>query len=179
MNGNRIIYALKCPLTGDIHYIGKSEQGIFRPKQHLSDTHSEKVKEWIDELSLIGQKPDIEILEYVPSNINIDTREKYHIFTTLEKGGLLLNSNLIKPILITSKYDLELNSDSCIGIQDISKFIKEKRRSVGLTQEDFADKCGLALTVIRKLEQGKTNVKLESLIQVLKMFGTKLDLTRL
>jgi y4mF family transcriptional regulator len=53
----------------------------------------------------------------------------------------------------------------------LSKFIKQKRKEEKLTQEEFADRAGVALTVIRKIEQGKENLNLSSVNQVLKMFG--------
>ena len=40
-----------------------------------------------------------------------------------------------------------------------------------LTQEEFALKAGVALTAIRKIEQGKENLSLSKVNQVLKMFG--------
>lgn len=53
----------------------------------------------------------------------------------------------------------------------LASFVKKRRKEVGLTQREFADKAGVALTVIRKIEQGKTNLNLEKVNQVLKMFG--------
>lgn len=53
----------------------------------------------------------------------------------------------------------------------LSNFIKQKRKEEKLTQEEFADRAGVALTVIRKIEQGKENLNLSSVNQVLKMFG--------
>lgn len=53
----------------------------------------------------------------------------------------------------------------------LSEFVKTRRKEVGLTQEEFAERTGVALTVIRKIEQGKTNLNLEKVNQVLKMFG--------
>jgi predicted transcriptional regulator len=43
-----------------------------------------------------------------------------------------------------------------------------------MTQEEFADKAGVALTVIRKIEQGKENLNLLKVNQVLSMFGHEL-----
>jgi len=40
-----------------------------------------------------------------------------------------------------------------------------------LTQEELVIKAGVALTVIRKIEQGKDNLSLSKVNQVLKMFG--------
>jgi y4mF family transcriptional regulator len=53
----------------------------------------------------------------------------------------------------------------------IADFVKKRRKQSGLTQEEFALKAGVALTVIRKIEQGKENLSLSSVNQVLLMFG--------
>jgi y4mF family transcriptional regulator len=59
-------------------------------------------------------------------------------------------------------------------MKKLSEFVREKRRQAGLTQEDFALRAGVALTVVRKIEQGKGNLNLEKANQVLKMFGHEL-----
>ena len=56
-------------------------------------------------------------------------------------------------------------------MKTLATFVKEKRNEVSLTQEAFAERAGVALTVIRKIEQGKENLNLEKVNQVLKMFG--------
>ncbi len=56
-------------------------------------------------------------------------------------------------------------------MEPLAQFVKSRRKNVGLTQEEFAEKAGVALTVIRKIEQGKTDLQLEKVNQVLKMFG--------
>jgi y4mF family transcriptional regulator len=53
----------------------------------------------------------------------------------------------------------------------LSDFVKTRRKQLKLTQEEFAEKSGVALTVIRKIEQGKDNLSLSKVNQVLKMFG--------
>jgi len=53
----------------------------------------------------------------------------------------------------------------------LSEFIKNRRKQLKLTQEELAMKAGVALTVIRKIEQGKENLSLSKVNQVLKMFG--------
>ena len=59
-------------------------------------------------------------------------------------------------------------------METLASFVKQKRKKAELTQEDFALKAGVALTVIRKIEQGKGNLNLEKANQVLKMFGHEL-----
>lgn len=56
-------------------------------------------------------------------------------------------------------------------MSELANFVKRKRKQVGLTQEEFAEKAGVALTVIRKIEQGKENLSLAKVNQVLQMFG--------
>ena len=59
-------------------------------------------------------------------------------------------------------------------MKPLSEFVKERRKEVNLTQEEFADRAGVALTVIRKIEQGKTNMNLDKVNLVLRMFGHEL-----
>lgn len=56
-------------------------------------------------------------------------------------------------------------------MDSIANFVKTRRKHANLTQEEFAMKAGVALTVIRKIEQGKENLSLSKVNQVLKMFG--------
>jgi y4mF family transcriptional regulator len=56
----------------------------------------------------------------------------------------------------------------------LSEFVKNRRKEVHLTQEEFAERAGVALTVVRKIEQGKTNLNLEKVNLVLAMFGHEL-----
>jgi y4mF family transcriptional regulator len=56
-------------------------------------------------------------------------------------------------------------------MQALKIFVKAKRKAAGLSQQAFAEKAGVALTVIRKIEQGKLDLQLEKVNQVLKMFG--------
>ncbi|HAM98816.1 MAG TPA: transcriptional regulator [Marinilabiliales bacterium] len=56
----------------------------------------------------------------------------------------------------------------------LAEFVKGRRKEVNLTQEEFAERSGVALTVIRKIEQGRTNLNMEKVNLVLKMFGHEL-----
>lgn len=56
----------------------------------------------------------------------------------------------------------------------LSDFVKERRKEVNLTQEEFAERAGVALTVVRKIEQGKTNLNMEKVNMILRMFGHEL-----
>ena len=56
-------------------------------------------------------------------------------------------------------------------MKSLSEFLKYRRKEANLTQEEFAERTGIALTVIRKIEQGKTNLNMDKVNQVLQMFG--------
>lgn len=56
----------------------------------------------------------------------------------------------------------------------LANFVKERRKEVNLTQAEFAERAGVALTVVRKIEQGKTNMNLDKVNLVLRMFGHEL-----
>lgn len=59
-------------------------------------------------------------------------------------------------------------------MKPLAEFVKERRKEVNLTQEEFAERAGVALTVLRKIEQGKTNLNMDKVNLVLRMFGHKL-----
>lgn len=56
-------------------------------------------------------------------------------------------------------------------MDELSHFVKHRRKQLKLTQEEFAEKAGVALTVVRKIEQGKDNLSVSKVNQVLLMFG--------
>ncbi|KAF0129200.1 MAG: lambda repressor-like DNA-binding protein [Bacteroidetes bacterium] len=56
-------------------------------------------------------------------------------------------------------------------MKQLADFVKERRKELNLTQAEFAERAGVALTVIRKIEQSKTNLNLDKVNMVLRMFG--------
>lgn len=53
----------------------------------------------------------------------------------------------------------------------IARFIRQKRKEAGLTQDEFAMRSGLGLRFVRELEQGKETVRMDKVNQALSMFG--------
>lgn len=53
----------------------------------------------------------------------------------------------------------------------LGAFVKTERKKIKLTQSEFAERAGVALVVIRKIEQGKENLNLRKVNRVLLMFG--------
>lgn len=54
---------------------------------------------------------------------------------------------------------------------NLASFVKEKRKSVRLTQPELAEKAGVGLRFVRELEQGKLSLRLDKVNQVLQLFG--------
>lgn len=53
----------------------------------------------------------------------------------------------------------------------LSSTVKEKRKEIGLTQEELAQRSGVGLRFIRDLEQGKATLRLDKVNDVLGYFG--------
>jgi y4mF family transcriptional regulator len=56
----------------------------------------------------------------------------------------------------------------------LSQFVKERRKSLGLTQEDLSFKAGVGLRFVRDLEQGKESLMMDKVNQILSLFGHEL-----
>ncbi len=56
----------------------------------------------------------------------------------------------------------------------LNEYVKSKRKSLGLSREEFALKAGVGLRFLRELEQGKETLKMDKVNQVLKLFGMQL-----
>jgi len=54
---------------------------------------------------------------------------------------------------------------------ELAGFVKEKRKSVNLTQPELAEKAGVGLRFVRELEQGKESLRIDKVNQVLRLFG--------
>lgn len=56
----------------------------------------------------------------------------------------------------------------------LSRFVKERRKTLELTQEDLSFKAGVGLRFVRDLEQGKKSLRMDKVNQVLTLFGHEL-----
>lgn len=59
-------------------------------------------------------------------------------------------------------------------MNNLSQFVKKKRKSLGLTQEDLSFKAGVGLRFVRDLEQGKQSLQMDKVNQILSLFGHEL-----
>ncbi|MEA1875940.1 MAG: helix-turn-helix transcriptional regulator [Bacteroidota bacterium] len=54
------------------------------------------------------------------------------------------------------------------------QFVKQRRKQLGLTQQDLAERAGVGLRFIRDLEQGKPSLRMDKVNEVLALFGHEL-----
>ncbi len=59
-------------------------------------------------------------------------------------------------------------------MKKISAFVKDRRKKLGLTQPELADKAGVGLRFLRELEQGKDALRTDKINQVLFLLGGQL-----
>ena len=63
------------------------------------------------------------------------------------------------------------NNNYIFSLFPISEFVKKKRKELGLTQKELADKAGVGLRFIRELENAKPTLQINKVNQVLMLFG--------
>lgn len=90
------IYALKCPVTGEIRYIGKSSRPERRMRCHVNDAirmvadhHNAR---WIRKLIAAGREPVLVELLKVPPDFDWDAIERFIIAAARSFGFRLTNS---------------------------------------------------------------------------------------
>jgi len=63
-------------------------------------------------------------------------------------------------------------------LTDAAQQVRDRRRSLRLTQDDLADLARCSPRFVRALEAGKTTVRLDKLLDVLDALGLELHVTR-
>lgn len=56
----------------------------------------------------------------------------------------------------------------------LATVVRERRKSMGYSQEKLADRAGVGLRFLRELEQGKSTVRVDKVNLVLFLFGMEL-----
>jgi y4mF family transcriptional regulator len=65
------------------------------------------------------------------------------------------------------------------NLNDISKYVKKRRKQSGITQPEMAMKAGVGLRFVRDLEQGKNTMRMDKVNDVLRLFGETLGVVPL
>ena len=85
------IYALTCPDTGEVKYVGKSNNPQIRYNTHIREHDSIHKAKWIESLKKDGKLPGLKILEEVPESEWAEA-EKRWITYYLAMGSELTNT---------------------------------------------------------------------------------------
>lgn len=62
--------------------------------------------------------------------------------------------------------------------EKLSKFVKNKRKALGITQAELANRAGVGLRFLRELENEKSTLRLDKVNLVLDMFGCEMGPVR-
>ncbi|NTV07253.1 MAG: helix-turn-helix transcriptional regulator [Chlorobium limicola] len=63
-------------------------------------------------------------------------------------------------------------------MNELCEFVRNRRKSLGMTQPELAEKAGTGLRFVRDLEQGKKTLRMDKVNQVLGLFGYELGPVR-
>jgi len=167
-----LIYGLKCPFTNDIHYVGKSSRGMTRPKQHMTGSHSEKIQEWVEGLTLLGYRPIVEVLEECNKE-NLDEREFWWINKCVSDGCILLNSHNIiaADIYLPSSYGGSL-------VKGFLTQLKRARKKLRYTSEEVSKAVGISRKTLYEIERGNGSVHFNSVYKVISLYDYRISLRK-
>ncbi len=91
-----IIYALKCPISGEIRYIGKSSDPNRRLRSHVNEAvrniRDHHTARWIRKLLALDKEPVIVELLCVPDDFSWEAIERFMIATARHLGLRITNS---------------------------------------------------------------------------------------
>ena len=68
--------------------------------------------------------------------------------------------------------------DRIDNISQIGKIIREKRKSMKLTQKDLADLCNLGTRFISELENGKKTLEVNKVLKVINGVGLNINVSQ-
>lgn len=90
MQTHTYIYALVCPLTNKVRYIGKSNNPVRRYTEHMDDNANTAKVRWLRKIKRHGLQPSLLILERC-DRILWRERERYWISIGKQLGWPLTN----------------------------------------------------------------------------------------
>ncbi len=60
-------------------------------------------------------------------------------------------------------------------LNPIAIFVRDRRKLLGYTQEELAERSGTSLGFVKALELGKNSVRVDKVNEVLALFGARLE----
>lgn len=90
------IYALRCPIIGEIRYVGKTCSGNkrirrhWRPSEVKTDRNRHK-RNWVQRLLRFGMRPEVVLIQGFNSPMHLNQAEQYWIMYFRSNGSPLVN----------------------------------------------------------------------------------------
>ncbi len=170
-----IIYGLFCPFTDNLHYIGKSTSYMTRPQQHLTESHSEKIQEWVNHLKLFGYTPVIKILADCDDESKLKELESEYIAKHIKEGCYLLNKQENTSIHIMKQRRPPISDSFTIendaSLISLGKYLKIARINSNLTQQELGKKSNTSVGTVKIVEAGKCAIGVDNLRKLLDTLG--------
>lgn len=63
------------------------------------------------------------------------------------------------------------------AVKDLGPYIRQVRKSAGLTQTDAAGLCGVSIPFFNAIENGKGTAQFDKVLHVCQQLGIKLEIT--
>lgn len=136
---NYCIYALLCPKTQEVKYIGQTTIGIDRFRLHWKDMRPNKfgkiikIKAWIKSLKKQNLKFDVKYLDYGTTREELNTKEIYWIKYYKNLGVTLLNhteGGHLSTMRKLTKVERKRISDNTINQFKNSEFKTKWRKAI-------------------------------------------------
>lgn len=157
------VYAHKNPINNQIFYIGKGT----KRRGYQTDGRS---REWQEIVTQIKQQ-DLMFSVLILKTFNMASEafkfEDNLIKKYKSQGALIVNNRVLVPhgaVLLYGETKYNKNSP-------LIAFLKEKRKELNVTQQEFAKIVKLGLGAVRKIEQGDTSIELRNVLKALNHFG--------
>ena len=64
-------------------------------------------------------------------------------------------------------------------MEELAKFVKKRRKEMGLTQKEIAEHAGVGIRFVRELESGKATLRMDKVNQILALFGHELGVKKM
>lgn len=90
-NGWHYIYGLHDPRTGELRYIGKSDNPRGRLTQHMQEARGTHRCNWVQSLKSVGLKPILTVIDATPSGSDWAWMERVYIASARAVGLRLTN----------------------------------------------------------------------------------------
>jgi hypothetical protein len=169
MKYTNLIYGLRDPRNDVYRYIGKTTVGVSRPLSHLIKSHNKSVNNWVEELSFLGLKPIVDIIEDEIKIDELSTYEKRYISYYSDLHGQLFNGGsriyecINEPSIIENS-DIESVIKTLSNPNEIYKMIKT---STGFCDSTIACMLNIGRKTIYSIKESNQRIMMGTILRLI------------